>query len=72
MAVLIDITFNLGSDGVYKFAKMWEALKNNNYQDASRKLLDSKYARQSLTKYRALRNADALRNQIMPVYDDSD
>ncbi len=26
LAVLIDMTFNMGQLGVYKFTKMWEAL----------------------------------------------
>ncbi len=67
MAVLIDMTFNMGKGGVYKFAKMWEALKTNNYAEAARQVLDSKYARAE-TKHRAARNADALRNQKMPVH----
>jgi lysozyme len=62
MAVLIDMTFNMGYGGLNKFVKMWDALKNSDYTEASRQVLDSKYAR-SVTKNRALRNAYALRNQ---------
>lgn len=38
------MTFNMGEGGVYKFAKMWESLKVNNYAEAARQVLDSKYA----------------------------
>lgn len=42
--VLVDLVFNLGVGGVKKFKKMLEALERKDWAEASRQLMDSKYA----------------------------
>ena len=42
-AVLLDMCFNLGYSGLMKFKKMWFALGNKDYAEASRQMKDSKY-----------------------------
>ena len=45
--VIIEMVFQLGIGGVSKFKKMWEALKQNDYQTASEEMLDSRWAKQT-------------------------
>jgi len=45
--VIIEMVFQLGVGGVSKFKKMWEALKQNDYQTASEEMLDSRWAKQT-------------------------
>ena len=42
-AVLLDMCFNIGYGGLMKFKKMWFALGNKDYAEASRQMKDSKY-----------------------------
>ena len=42
-AVLLDMCFNIGYTGLLKFKKMWFALGNKDYAEASRQMKDSKY-----------------------------
>ena len=42
-AVLLDMCFNIGYAGLMKFKKMWFALGNKDYAEASRQMKDSKY-----------------------------
>jgi lysozyme len=43
---LIDMAFNLGINGFLNFDKMIKALENEDYELASREILDSKWAKQ--------------------------
>jgi len=45
-AALIDLCFNLGPTSFSKFKKMISAIEENNYIDAAKELLDSKYSSQ--------------------------
>ena len=40
-AVLLDMCFNIGYTGLMKFKKMWFALGNKDYPEASRQMKDS-------------------------------
>lgn len=42
-AVLLDMCFNIGYAGLMKFKKMWFALGNRDFAEASRQMKDSKY-----------------------------
>lgn len=44
--VLINMCFNLGIDGLMKFKKMLTALGAGKYEEASREMLDSTWAKQ--------------------------
>jgi lysozyme len=46
--VILNMIFNLGSAGVEKFKKMWQALQQTppDYEEAARQMLDSKWAGQ--------------------------
>ena len=43
---LINMTFNLGLNGINKFKNMWRALDDYDYDRAADEMLDSKWARQ--------------------------
>lgn len=57
--VLIDMAYQMGVNGLFKFKNMIEAIDRKDYIEAAEHLLDSNYARQ--TPERANRNADLLR-----------
>ena len=52
--VLIDMCFNMGSPRVSKFKKMFAALEVQDYQTASKEMLDSKWANQVPNRARRL------------------
>lgn len=56
--VIIDMIFQMGIGGVYRFKKMLQHLRNRNWIQAAYELMDSEYARQ--TPARAQRNRDKL------------
>lgn len=56
--VLIDLFFNMGLK-VLQFKKMLKAIKEKDFETASKELLDSKYAQQ--VGKRAITNAELLR-----------
>jgi len=58
--VIANMSYQMGVGGVLKFKKMWEALKNRDYQKASEEMLDSKWAKQ--TPNRANRLAEIIRS----------
>ena len=60
MIVLVDMAYQLGLHGLFKFSKMLTALQAGYYNKAAEELLDSRYAKQ--TPERAKRNAAILRN----------
>ena len=57
--VLMDMAYQMGITGLFKFKNMLSAIKEGDYSRAADELLDSNYARQ--TQNRANRNADLLR-----------
>lgn len=57
--VLLNMAFNLGVPRLCKFSKMWAAIHEEDFDAASREMLDSKWARQ--VKGRATELADLMR-----------
>mgnify|MGYP001449884353 CR=1 FL=1 len=45
--IIVEMVFQLGMGGVSKFKKMWAALQNQDYEEASVQMLDSKWAKQT-------------------------
>lgn len=45
--ILIEMSYQMGVNGVLKFKKMWEALKHGDYQTASKEALNSMWAKQT-------------------------
>lgn len=56
---LLDMAYNIGVPGLLGFKKMWEHLKNGDYEAASYEVLNSQYAKQ--VPNRAKANADLIR-----------
>lgn len=48
--VLLDMAFNVGLPRLRGFKRMWAALENNDYVEAAKEMLDSKWARQVKTR----------------------
>ena len=57
--VLVEMTFNLGLNGVRKFRRMLKAMEQSNYDGAADEMLDSQWAKQ--VKSRAIELADMMR-----------
>ena len=57
--VLANMCFNLGFYGLMGFRKMWLALARNDYHEAAKQMLDSRWARQ--VGYRADELAQIMR-----------
>lgn len=57
--VLLNMTFNLGISRLLKFKRMWLAIENDRYEDASREMLDSRWAVQ--VGYRAVELSEIMR-----------
>ena len=57
--VLIDMIFNLGASRFSKFKKMIQAVKDRDFEEAAKQLLESRYAKQ--VPNRANRNAEMMR-----------
>lgn len=64
--ILLSMAYQMGYSGVSAFKKMWKALEDNDYDEASRQALDSRWARQ--TPERANRHAEVLRVRNMSPY----
>ena len=58
--VLIEMVFQLGIGGVSKFKKMWFALQQQDYNEASVQMLDSRWAKQ--TPSRAIQLAQTMKS----------
>lgn len=56
--VIIDMIFQMGIGGVYRFKKMLRHLRDKNWIQAAYELMDSQYAKQ--TPERARRNRDKI------------
>ena len=54
--VIIEMVFQLGVGGVGKFKKMWEALKNNDLETASKEMIDSNWHKQTTKRCESLAN----------------
>jgi len=57
--VLVDMMFNLGKTRFLKFKKMIKAVKDEDFEEAAKQILDSRYATQ--VPNRAKRNIDLMR-----------
>ena len=57
--VLYEMAYQLGVGGLLKFKRMWSALKSADFEEASKEMLDSRWARQ--TPARAKRLAERMR-----------
>ena len=52
--ILIEMVFQLGKNGVSKFKNMWKALAELNYVGASYEMLDSRWAKQTPNRAKAM------------------
>lgn len=57
--VLMDMAFNMGVPRLCKFKLMWNAIHEENFETASREMLDSKWARQVGRRAKILSDAMA-------------
>lgn len=68
-AILVSMAYQLGLVGLSKFRRMWAALGESNFKEASRQALDSLWAKQ--TPARAKRHAEQLESgQLHKYYED--
>lgn len=58
-AIIVSMCYQLGLSGVMKFKKMIAAISSENWEEAAKQALDSKWAKQ--TPARAKRHAEVLR-----------
>lgn len=61
--VLLDMCFNMGWGALKKFEKMFLAIRNRDFEEAARQILDSKYAKEDVPN-RANRNAQMMKTGI--------
>ncbi len=52
--IIIEMVFQLGRTGVKKFRNMWKALAEQNYIGASFEMLDSRWAKQTPNRAKAM------------------
>tara|TARA_R100000697_G_scaffold54724_1_gene67935 strand:+ start:284 stop:721 length:438 start_codon:yes stop_codon:yes gene_type:complete len=52
--ILVEMVFQLGKNGVSKFRNMWKALSEKNYIGASYEMLDSRWAKQTPNRAKAM------------------
>lgn len=58
--VLIDMAFNIGVPRLKKFVKMWQAIHDKDFDEASVQMLDSRWAKQ--VGNRAVRLSNAMKS----------
>ena len=58
--VLMDMAFNMGVPRLCKFKKMWNAIHNEDFINAAKEMLDSRWANQ--VKSRSTKLANAMHN----------
>jgi lysozyme len=58
--ILMDMAFNMGVPRLCKFAKMWNAIHEEDFPTAAKEMLDSRWANQ--VKSRAVKLANAMHN----------
>ena len=63
---ILNMSYQLGISGLFKFKNMWDALAVSDYQKASLEAMDSVWATQ--TKNRAIRIAEVIRTGTMRPY----
>lgn len=63
-AIILSMSYQMGVSGVLKFPSMWKALKNKNWNEASKQALDSVWARVQ-TPARAGRHARVLAGETL-------
>lgn len=61
--IIMNMRFNLGSGGLRKFKKMWTAIENEDWKQASVQMLDSLWAKQVGNRAIRLSNAFASDNE---------
>ena len=52
--IIVEMVFQLGKNGVSKFKNMWKALAEKNYIGASYEMLDSRWAKQTPNRAKAM------------------
>ena len=52
--VIIEMCFQLGKPRVMKFKKMWEALRNNDFEEAANQMIDSAWHKQTTSRCESL------------------
>jgi len=52
--IIVEMVFQLGKTGVSKFKNMWKALSEKNYIGASYEMLDSRWAKQTPNRAKAM------------------
>ena len=52
--IIVEMVFQLGKTGVSKFKNMWKALSELNYVGASYEMLDSRWAKQTPNRAKAM------------------
>ena len=62
--VLLSMAYQMGVGGLLKFRKMLAAIEDNDWPEAEKQALDSRWAKQ--TPDRAKRHAEILRTGVMP------
>ena len=66
-AIIMSMAYQMGTSGLLNFRKMWLALASENYAEAAKEMLDSKWARQ--TPERAERHARVILGEsLVDVY----
>ena len=58
--VLVDMAYNLGGTGLNGFTNMWSQIKSNNFEQAGKEILNSKYYNQLKQTGRPQMNADIM------------
>ena len=52
--VIVEMCFQLGKPRVMKFKKMWEALRNNDFEEAANQMIDSAWHKQTTSRCESL------------------
>ena len=52
--VIIEMCFQLGKPRVMKFKKMWEALRNKDFEEAANQMIDSAWHKQTTSRCESL------------------
>ena len=55
--ILVDMAFNMGVPRLGKFKKMWAAIHENNFDEAAKEMLDSRWANQVKSRSTKLAHA---------------
>lgn len=69
LAVLTDMSFNMGTEGLANFENMWDEIGSGDWTGAAAEIKDSRYGSSSATRSRAATNAEAMRTNDRSVLD---